>query len=164
MSTMSMAPTAYASPPEDVRHLSQAEHLLVFGFRAVALGYGDCPVVERTFLSLLGLEGGGALADLYVFARLVGGTARRRLRLHAPGCWRLGEDELMLIEAVALAQATLAGAEEVALSDALQRLTHARPGEALMMAAQRLAAALTLGGADLKAGGAAWSPRPATVH
>ena len=59
---------------DDVRDLERGEHLVLFGFRAAALGHGDCPVLHRTFCGLMGGGGDAALGDLLVFVRVVGAS------------------------------------------------------------------------------------------
>lgn len=81
---MSFLRPAPLAPPADVRELTQAEHLVLFGFRATALGHGDCPVLHRTFHGFIGAEAEGALCSLLVFVRVIGGAGRRRVRLQRP--------------------------------------------------------------------------------
>lgn len=147
MSLLAHAPTA---PPADVRDLTQAEHLVLFGFRATALGHGDCPVLHRTFHGLLGAEAEAALCNLLVFVRVIGGAGRRRVRLQPPGCCVVSPDERLILGALAAAQASLTGEGEVELTDHLAHLLDQPPAESLLMAAQAVAAALTVGGLHLR--------------
>ncbi len=148
---------------EDVRDLSQAEHLLLFGFRATAMGHGDCPAMHRTFHGLLGREADAALGHLLIFVRVVGSAGGRRVRLHPPGCCSLSADERLVLDVVTAAQATLSGHDEASLRSALHELLAREPGETALMAAQMLAASLMVGGLHLHEPQAAAKGRP-TLH
>lgn len=152
--------TAFA---DDVRGLSRAEHLVLFGVRAAALGHEDCPALHRTFAALLGGEADAALCNLLVFVRVVGASTTRRLRLHAPGCCAVADDERLVLWVIAAAQASLADGRDDELRAHLAELLDHAPCEASLMAAQCLAAALTLSGLHLPP--ACAPPSPArTLH
>ncbi len=155
----------HAEDSDDVRDLARGEHLVLFGFRLTALGHGDCPVLHRTFCGLMGGGGEAALGDLLVFVRMVGVAGARRVRLHTPGCCRLTEDERCVLGAIAAAQASLATGDEGLLRDRMSGLLGKPPTEASLMAAQHVAAALTVAGLDLplREPAEAASPPP-TLH
>ena len=134
---------------DDLRDLSRAEHLVLFGFRAMALGHGDCPALRGAFCGLLGADGDEALCNLMAFVRTVGWRGRRRVRLHTPGCCVLSDDERSVIAAVAAAQLSLFGDGEGALSERLAELLGGPADEGCLMAAQAVAAALACHGLTL---------------
>ena len=150
---MSLIQPAATDRAGDLRDLSQAEHLVLFGVRAVALGHGDCPALHRAFSGLLGAEADAALAHLLVFVRLIGAAGGRRIRLHAPGCCGVSGDERLILDVIATAQASLAGEDEGHLDAALGDLLASAPCFAAVMAAQCLAAAFTLSDLHLPAAG-----------
>lgn len=158
---MSFLRPAPLAPPADVRELTQAEHLVLFGFRATALGHGDCPVLHRTFH---GAEAQGALCNLLVFVRLIGGAGRRRVRLQPPGCCVVSPDERLILGALAAAQARLAGEDETALAAHLADLLDQTPAEFVLTAAQAVAAALTVSGLHLRPALDRSAPASRTLH
>lgn len=160
---MSLLPLA-AAAPADVRDLTQAEHLVLFGFRATALGHGDCPVLHRTFHGLLGAEAEAALCNLLVFVRVIGAAGARRVRLQPPGCCAVSPDERLILGALAAAQASLAGEGERELTDHLADLLAQPPADPVLMAAQSVAAAFTLGGLHLRTTSAHAAPSTRTLH
>ena len=150
---------------DDVRELERGEHLVLFGFRLTALGRGDCPVLHRTFCGLMGGGGDSALGDLLVFVRVVGAAGLRRVRLHTPGCCGLTDDERCVLGAIAAAQVSLATGDETLLRERMADLLGAPPSEASLMAAQHVAAALTVSGLDLPLREPAQADAPApTLH
>ncbi len=135
---------------DDVRDLERAEHLVLFGFRLTALGRGDCPVLHRTFCGLMGGGGGdAALGDLLVFVRVVGAAGARQVRLHTPGCCGLTDDERCVLGVIAAAQSSLTTGDDRLLRERLSDLLGVPATEPALMAAQHVAAALTVAGLDL---------------
>lgn len=85
--------------------LSQGEHMLLWAFRAVAFGAGDCHMVRRQFEEACGSLGLEALTALNVFVRELGLNGRRRITLAASGSYRLTRDEQSVLAVFASAQA-----------------------------------------------------------
>lgn len=156
-----------APPADDVRDLFRGEHLVLLGFRAMALGHGDCPGLRRTFHGLLGGDADDAMAHMLAFVRVVGSAGSRPVHLHAPGCCGVSADERRVLAAVAAGQASLLGADEAPLHEALSGLMGGPPSEACLFAAQAVGAALSLSGLELPARATApaapCGPRP-TLH
>ncbi len=137
-------------PANDLRDLERGEHLVLFGFRSMALGHGDCPALRGAFCGLLGGDADDALCSLYAFVRVVGWRGVRRVRLHMPGCCALSPDEQALIGVVAAAQMSLFDGGEALLRERLRELLGtAADDEACLMAAQTIAAALACNGLTL---------------
>lgn len=134
---------------DDIRDLKRGEHLVLFGFRLMALGHGDCPALRGAYCGLLGDDGDAALCSLLAFTRVIGWAGRRKVRLHTPGCCNLSEDERAVIAVVAAAQASLFEAGDAGLRDRFQALLGGPADEACLMAAQAIAAALTCHGLPL---------------
>lgn len=149
--TLLSHPSSAAIAPAvcDVRDLRRGEHLVLLGFRALALGHAECPTLRRTFAGLLGGDADDALMQMLAFVRVVGSAGLRRLRLHVPGCCALSDDERGVLAAVAAAQASLYDADEAPLRRALDALLGSPSPEACVFAAQAVAAALTLSGLEL---------------
>jgi hypothetical protein len=91
--------------PAHLRNLSQGEHMLVWGFRALAFGVGDCPLVRRQYEGACGVTGSEALNALEVFVRELARRGRRKVTLCVPGSYRLSRDEQLIVAIFAAAQA-----------------------------------------------------------
>ena len=154
-----------APPVADVRELFRGEHLVLLGFRALAIGHAECPMLRRTFQSLLGADADDTLAHMLAFVRVVGSAGVKPVRLHAPGCCGLSDDERGVLAAVAAGQASLYSADEAPLRETLTGLLGLEPSEGCLFAAQAVGAALTLSGLELPAREAAPSePAEASPH
>ncbi len=157
-----------APPAADVRDLFRGEHLVLLGFRALAMGHAECAGLRRTFQGLLGADADDALAHMLAFVRVVGSAGSRPVRLHAPGCCGVSPDERRVLAAVAAGQASLHDVDEAPLRDALDGLLGGRASEACVFAAQAVGAALTLSGLELPtrtaAPGDALEPSGPTLH
>ena len=90
--------------PAHLRDLSQGEHMLVWGFRAMAFGVGACPLVRRQYERACGVMGSEALGALQVFVRELARRGRRKVTLWAPGSYRLSRDEQLIVAIFAAAQ------------------------------------------------------------
>lgn len=95
------APTA----PDRLEDLLQGEHMVLWAFRAIAMGPADCRLVRRQFDMACGPAGSEALAALNVFVRELGINGRRKVTLAAPGSARVTRDEQLILAVFAAAQA-----------------------------------------------------------
>lgn len=148
MASVHIQPPGVLAPVHDIRGLRRGEHLVLFAFRAMALGRADCPILHRTFTGVAGGEAEGALMHMLAFVRMVGWSGQRRVQLHHPGCVGLSLDEQRVLGVICAAQASFSEGEE-RLYAQLSDLLDCAPSEACLMAAQSVAAALTLAGLDL---------------
>ncbi|MES2897555.1 MAG: hypothetical protein V4759_16155 [Pseudomonadota bacterium] len=94
-------PTALARLDE----LSQGEHMLLWAFRALAIGARDCRLIHRQFEDACGAAGAEALAALTVFVRELALNGRRRITVAAPGSRCVTRDEQLILALFAAAQA-----------------------------------------------------------
>ncbi|WP_332765404.1 hypothetical protein [Phenylobacterium sp.] len=85
--------------------LCQGEHMLLWAFRALAIGAGDCRLVRQQFDDACGPVGVEALAALTVFVRELARGGRRKITLAAPGSMRITRDEQLILALFAAAQA-----------------------------------------------------------
>ncbi len=134
--------------PRSLEDLNTGERLLVWSLRTMAVGHGDCPLMEQTFGRLCGPMGPAVLQAHFVLMKLIGMTSRRPLRVHAPGCVCIGADETAVVGVVAAAQAALTGDDSL-LRLRLGFLARSESGETLRCAALALARVLSLGGQTL---------------
>lgn len=91
--------------PTEPVDLDFAGHVLLCGLRAQVVGRGDCPLVQRHFEELCGPLAARAQGALFVVMKLLALRSQRRLRVHLPGCSSISVDEMMLLSAIADAQA-----------------------------------------------------------
>ena len=91
--------------PDHLEDLLQGEHMVLWAFRAIAMGAADCRLVRRQFDMACGPAGSEALAALNVFVRELGLNGRRKVTLAAPGSARLTRDEQLILALFAAAQA-----------------------------------------------------------
>lgn len=96
---------ATETAPKRLHDLTQGEHLLLWGFRATALGKGDCRIVRRTYDMSCGFAGLEALAAIGVFLRELKRRGRREVALAVPGTYELTRDEQLILAVFAAAQA-----------------------------------------------------------
>ena len=78
---------------------------LVWAWRRIIVGRGDCPAVARALALHCGEDAGEVLATLSTFLQALSYTARRRLQVGHPGCAGITADEQQLLALVAAAQA-----------------------------------------------------------
>ncbi len=140
------APTDHPSRLSD---LTQAEHLLVWSLRAMAVGHGDCPTLGRTFDRLCAPAGPAALQAYSVLVQLIGLSSRRRLKVHVPGCICLGHDETAVVGVVAAARQALDDGDDNLLRLRLGFLAQSGSVSTLCTAALAVAEALRQGRLDL---------------
>ncbi len=141
-------PSITLDTPQSLEDLSQAEHLLVWGLRTMAVGHGDCPLLDQTFGRMCGPLGPAALQAWFIFVKLAGMTSRRPLQVHAPGCPCIGTDETAVVGVIAAAQQALEGDDRL-LRMRLNFLSKASSAETLVSAALSLARVLADGGQRL---------------
>jgi hypothetical protein len=132
-----------------LRDLDPAEHLLVWGLRTIAVGHGDCAVLSRTFASRCGALGAPALQAYFTLVQLIGASARRRLRVHVPGCLCVSVDETAVVGIVAAAQDAVRGGDDSLLRMRLGFLARTEAADAIRHTAQALARALAAAGQAL---------------
>ena len=138
-----------AEPVERVHQLWRGEQLILWSLRALALGHAEHPVLHDRLQAVLGASAAEMLGALFVAARLLGGAAARPLRLHAPGCDRVSEDERRLLDLFAEAQQALFDGDERRVRASLSRIVEPRLLEGLLMVLQAVTAPLEVGGYEL---------------
>jgi len=131
---------------ETLLDLAKPEHLLVWAFRAMAVGQADCPLVARTFQAACGSRGGDALAAYFTLVRYIGTLGRRRLQVHVPGCLCVSRDELAVVGVIAAAQSSIVDGDETLLKMRLQFLIESTASENIVFYAQLVARALNAQG------------------
>ena len=90
--------------PANLQDLTRGEHMLLWSFRAIAFGRGDCVLVKRQFEDTCGPLAIEALTALSVFVRELAAAGRRKITLAAPGSFRLTCDEQLVLAVFAAAQ------------------------------------------------------------
>ena len=128
--------------------LSDSEHLLVWTWRRIAAGRGDCPLIPREFARACGEDAAEVFVTFSTFLRALGCASRRLLRVGAPGSASLTRDERQLLSVIAAAQA----GDAVRGEAHLRWLARAALRHALANAANALGAALAAHGH--------WLPQP----
>ncbi|MDP3748984.1 MAG: hypothetical protein Q8Q88_18245 [Phenylobacterium sp.] len=98
-------PAPESTAPARLDELSQGEHMLLWAFRALAIGARDCRLIHRQFDEACGPAGVEALAALGVFVRELALNGRRKITLAAPGSMRITRDEQLILALFAAAQA-----------------------------------------------------------
>lgn len=91
--------------PDRLDDLLQGEHMVLWAFRAIAMGAADCRLIKRQFDMACGPAGSEALAALNVFVRELGINGKRKVTLAAPGSLCLTRDEQLILALFAAAQA-----------------------------------------------------------
>ncbi len=151
--------------PSRFHALQRGEQLTLWSVRAIALGHSECPMLRRTLDGALGQGADEAFAALFTAVRLLGWCARRRFRLHPPGCDGVSEDEAAILALFAEAQAALADGDEAAVRARLAGWVEPRLLDSLLLTVQAVAGSLELHGYTLPR---RWErplpPQPATVH
>lgn len=93
-----------AQSPRRLDDLLQGEHMLLWAFRTLAVGLGDCRLLKRQFDEACGPAGAQALAALSVFVRELGINGRRKVSVAAPGSACITQDERLILALFAAAQ------------------------------------------------------------
>ena len=94
----------------------------------------------------LGSAAEEAFAALFTAVRMLGWCARRRFRLHVPGCDRVSEDEQTLLALFADAQHALSRGDERAVRARLRDLAEPQLIEGLLTTVQAVASVLEVNG------------------
>ena len=139
------------APTLQLRHLAPGEQLTLWSVRAIALGHAECPTLQRAFHVVLGSAAEEAFTALFLAVRTLGWCARRRLRLHAPGCENVSADERLLLELFAAARQAGVDGDEAWVRRRLHDLIEPRLMEGLLMALQEATSALEVNGYPMEA-------------
>jgi hypothetical protein len=139
------------SPGAEMFALSDSEHLLVWTWRRIAAGRGDCPLIPREFTRACGEDAAEVFVTFCTFLRALGCASRRLLRVGPPGSATLTRDERQLLSVIAAAQA----GDDARGEAHLRWLARAELRHALAIAANALGAALAAHGH--------WLPQPDPV-
>ena len=126
--------------------LARGEQLTLWSLRAIALGHAECPALQRALQVALGSVAEEAFTSLFVAVRTLGWCARRRLRLHVPGCDCVSDDERRLLALFAAAQHALVDGDERDVRRQLDALIDPPLTEGLLMTLQTVASALEVNG------------------
>lgn len=145
--------------PTDLRDLGYGEHLLVWGFRAVVSGRGECPIVAREFKQACGDLAGETRAALTVFVQQLAVQGRRTVSLAPPGCLTLTRDEQLVVAVFAAAQA----GDQDRLDAHLAWLLAGPPAPPFAACARAVAQALAISGHRLRLAPPVLAPRPAVA-
>lgn len=129
--------------------LGRGEQLILWSLRAIALGNAESPALRRAFEVALRSCAEEAFAALFLVVRLIGWGGRRRLRLQAPGCACVSDDETELLALFAEAQRTIEAADETALRRRLGELVETRLQACVLASLQTVACALEVNGYPL---------------
>ena len=135
-------PAAAAIAGEDFAGLERAEQLIVWTLRAMAVGHGECPALQRMFGVAFGAGADEAFLGFFVAVRTLGWCGRRKLRVHVPGCMAISPDERAILGLFAEAQASLADGDETGVRQRLAGLVDSRAAEAVLLSLQTVAGAL----------------------
>lgn len=153
-------------PPPRFHALQRGEQLTLWCVRAIALDHAECPMLRRMLEGALGRGAEETFAALFTAVRTLGWCARRRFRLHAPGCDGVSADEAALLALFAEAQAALLDGDERAVRARLCGWVEPRLLEGLLATVQAVAGVLEVHGYTLPRRWDAAGSRPAnrTVH
>ncbi len=135
--------------PDDIRDLDHGEHLLLWAFRSIAVGHGDCPTLRQTFASALAGSAEETLAALLVVVRTLGFAGRRRLSLHVPGCVCVGADERSILALFAAARESFETSDETRVRTHLAFLLAPHLTEGFLFALQLVVSAFETQGYTL---------------
>jgi hypothetical protein len=139
-----MAQVRERSIPHYDGHLC-AGHLLVWTWRKMVGGQGECPVLTREYDRFAGDGADALLAAFATFLLLLGRGSRRVLNVGPPHCAGLTADEERMLRLIAAAQA----GEGVLASAHLTWLVRREAQEGVMQTVEKLAEALTKAGVIL---------------
>ena len=139
-----------------------AGHLLVWTWRKMVGGHGECPVLMREYDRFAGKRADALLAAFATFLLLLGRGSRRVLSVGPPYCPGLTTDEERMLRLIGTAQAgegALAGAH-------LAWLVRRECQESVRQAVENLAASLTDAGVVLPpiSSGARAAPMALTIE
>jgi hypothetical protein len=143
----------------DLRALAYADHLLIWTFRAYAVGRWRCAMIEREYRDACGAAAAEARDAVRVFAQASSAQTRRTIVLSRPGVITLTRDEQLLLAVYAAAQNDDAPKCEAHLAWLLAR----SPGPPLFAAARVTASALLREGHRLSSVPVAFAPPSAAA-
>jgi hypothetical protein len=139
-----MAEARTRSPPRYEGHLC-AGHLLVWTWRKMVGGHGECPVLAREYDRFAGDQADALLAAFATFLLLLGRGSRRVLNVGPPHCAGLTADEERMLRLIAAAQT----GEGVLAAAHLTWLVRREAQDGVMETVEKLADALTKAGVIL---------------
>jgi len=82
----------------------EPERLLIWTWRRLALGHGQCPLITREFRALFGEDAGEVLAAVIALLDAMAYAGRRKLTVGFAGCSGLTSDEWRVLVLRAAAQ------------------------------------------------------------
>lgn len=127
---------------DDIEQLGYGQHLLLWAFRATAMGHADCPTLRRAFhAACCGLED-EALMALMVVVRTLGFCGRRKMRLHVPGCRCVSPDERTLLLLFAAAKTSVEMGDETEIRAELFDLVDPSLSGGVLLALQTVTSAI----------------------
>lgn len=125
--------------------LGKGSGIVIWGFRACAMGGAGCCTIVRGFEHAFGTSGAPLLGHMLALARFIGHDGRRKVSLAMPGCARITRDELSLLTVFAAAQM-----QDDALRDAhLTWLTACSPDQTITGLVDQIAGAFACHGYDI---------------
>ena len=113
--------------------LDRGQQLVIWTIRAIALGFGDGPALQHMLAMAFGSGAEDVFQSFLVIVRTLGGCARRRLRLHAPGCLRISSDEQAMLALFTAAQRAQTGGDDGEVKAQLDGLIEPPAHPALML-------------------------------
>lgn len=122
-----------------------AGHLLVWTWRKLVGGQGECPILAREYDRFAGMQADALLAAFATFLMLLGRGSRRVLSVGPPQCAGLTADEERMLRLIAAAQTD----EEEMMRAHVTWLVRRDYQDDVVKGARRLAEALTQAGVIL---------------
>lgn len=119
----------------------------IWGFRAIAMGHGDCPVLIRGFEHTFGNHSERAHRAVSALANEMNAGGRRRIKLAMPGCGFPTADELSVVAMLSAAQQ----GDTLRSQTHLAWLMHANCSDAALIAAISIGAAFDAVGMTIEA-------------
>ena len=89
---------------EPARGFGYGEHLLVWSWRWIAAGLGDCPLIAREFADICGEDVAEVVATLDTFLRALTFAGRRAVVFGPPGSLAVTADERQILWEVGINQ------------------------------------------------------------
>jgi hypothetical protein len=120
-------------------------HLLVWTWRKLVVGHGDCPVLTREYARFAGPRAEALLSAFANFLLVLGQASRRMLMVGQPYCAGITADEERMLRLIAAAQTE----DAVLLWAHLAWLARREYQDDVRLAANRLAEALSEAGVIL---------------
>ncbi len=98
-----MGPVA-ALAAENALGFGYGEHLLVWSWRRIGSGHGECPLLVDQFIDACGEDGPEVFVTFGIFLKALAFAGRRRLTIGPPGCLLVTADERQVLTLLAAAQ------------------------------------------------------------